>query len=155
MKKLLIVNVFIFFTKFSLSGFVQNTKHRINISINMNIPESFNTPFHDNLITQLNKLDEMKIVKHPQDYMFKIANISKNQIEFSCQSYTGKINLRYTRIVQFKGGNYTVLNILALPYDSVSLPILGIDIVTLPGIYVLIRAYKLFNIFNKSQIISS
>lgn len=37
------------------------------------------------------------------------------------------------RQLSFTGGGYDVLNVIALPRMNTSLPILGIDVVSLPG----------------------
>lgn len=75
----------------------------------------------------------------PDQYRSCCGNMpGKAQIDFECDIKRSK-SIKCLRSIQFTGGGYTVLNIVALPMiDKLHLPILGIDIVLLPGTYVYI-----------------
>lgn len=77
--------------------------------------------------------DFQKVTNIPEDIQYKKSLLMKTPVEFSCQAYKGLNWIRYLRIIKFVGSNYNVLNILAIPFANNSLPILGIDTVTLPG----------------------
>ena len=60
-----------------------------------------------------------------------IGNVGKVQVQFRAAAFTSP-QLRYMRMVSFTGSGYDVFNLVAIPRSGTSLPILGIDIVSLP-----------------------
>jgi Ferredoxin-dependent bilin reductase len=59
------------------------------------------------------------------------GTIGKNDVTYRASAFRSK-SLRYLRVVSFVGEGYDVFNLLAVPKSGVDLPILGIDIVSLP-----------------------
>jgi hypothetical protein len=56
------------------------------------------------------------------------------KIQFNCQAYSSQ-HLEYVRVAQLTGPQYHIFNIVAFPKTDFELPILGIDVVRLPGIF--------------------
>ena len=69
--------------------------------------------------------------------VYRKGNFGNRTVEFSCESYESSI-LSVTRLVSFKGAGVDVFNLLALPRVNDNyifpVPILGIDVVVLPGV---------------------
>ena len=93
------------------------------------------------VLTQLSKLDVLKSVDDiPSDYVNKAGKLGNKTVDFQCTllegSYFSKV-----RLVTFKGSaGFNVFNLLVLPNLNINreiiqlpLPILGVDIVVLPG----------------------
>jgi len=93
------------------------------------------------VLTQLSKLDVLKSVDDiPSDYVNKAGKLGNKTVDFQCNllegSYFSKV-----RLVTFKGSaGFNVFNLLVLPNLNINreiiqlpLPILGVDIVVLPG----------------------
>lgn len=88
----------------------------------------------ESIRSDLEKLDMFTPVKLSEQFSSISSSIGKKTtVTCSCEAFIGRDHIRYLRIIQFLGANCSVLNILGLPYVSNNLPILGIDIVKLPG----------------------
>ena len=78
----------------------------------------------------------------------KEGKFGNKTIEFTCNAYNGKL-LSPVRLVTFKGAGFDVYNLLVMPNkDSGSefpVPILGIDIVVLPGSVIAALDYQPVN----------
>jgi phycoerythrobilin:ferredoxin oxidoreductase len=60
-----------------------------------------------------------------------VGTIGKSNVVFESKAWQSK-SLRYVRLISFVGEGYDVFNFLAIPRSGVALPILGIDVVSLP-----------------------
>lgn len=60
-----------------------------------------------------------------------VGTIGKSNVMFESKAWQSK-SLRYVRLISFVGEGYDVFNFLAIPRSGVALPILGIDVVSLP-----------------------
>ena len=82
-----------------------------------------------NIVDRLDFCERMNVPR-------KEGKLGNKTIEFACNAYRGKL-LSPVRLVTFRGAGFDVYNLLAMPNkDSGSefpVPILGIDIVVLPG----------------------
>lgn len=88
------------------------------------------------LYSKLSECDTLIPYELSSEYSTKTALLGKQTVEYSCDAFTGTNVFQYLRMVKLVGGNYTILNLMGLPrYDKKS-PILGIDLVSLPGMYV-------------------
>jgi hypothetical protein len=89
----------------------------------------------ENVYQQISNSTRLKEVSIEPDYQEAEGILSRDKvIRYSVKAYESR-ELKYFRSVSFHGNGFHVLNILALPNLSVcpNLPILGIDIVSLPG----------------------
>lgn len=80
-------------------------------------------------------LDEVELLKPLEIdniYNKNSGKLGQSLIDFSCEPFNTS-KLRYVRCVSFCGEGYDVFNFVALPWSYYDLPILGIDIVSLPG----------------------
>lgn len=88
------------------------------------------------IATRLNETEPLTPVILPSDLCQAEGTIGRDQIvHFSADAFTSS-RLQYLRRVYFSGSGYDVFNIVAIPKANIDLPILGIDIVILPGEYV-------------------
>ena len=72
-------------------------------------------------------------VQLPDEFSSAKGCISKgNEVTFDVTAFQSK-KLSYIRRVSFKGEGYNVFNFIAFPRANYDLPILGIDVVSLPG----------------------
>ncbi|RYH12565.1 hypothetical protein EON65_37955 [archaeon] len=77
---------------------------------------------------------DMQQIQLPADYAFAEGSINKKDlVQYRCDAYQAP-KLSYLRILRFEGSGFNVFNCVALPELAYDLPILGIDIVSLPGI---------------------
>jgi len=60
-----------------------------------------------------------------------VGIIGKSNVVFESKAWQSE-SLRYVRLISFVGEGYDVFNFLAIPRSGVALPILGIDVVSLP-----------------------
>jgi len=96
--------------------------------------------FDRSIYSKLSECDTLLPYEITSEYTSKSAMIGKQSVQYSCDAFTGTNVFQYLRVVKLVGGNYTILNIMGLPkYDKKS-PILGIDIVSLPGMMIIIIA---------------
>ena len=87
----------------------------------------------DNVKLILKTHERFDIISIDQNYSYRTGIMfGKTPIVFKSDLMSSK-SIRCLRTIQFSGGSYEVLNILALPCVENNLPILGIDIVSLPG----------------------
>jgi len=83
-------------------------------------------------IDRLNHEEILKPILIDSIYRDNNGKLGKSLINYSCKPFcTSK--LRYIRSVSFYGEGYDIFNFVALPWSYYDLPILGIDIVSLPG----------------------
>lgn len=69
----------------------------------------------------------------PEDYAQSEGTLGKDKIvQFQCKAFQSS-QLAYVRYVSFIGDGYYVFNFVVIPKLQYDLPILGIDIVVLPG----------------------
>ena len=87
----------------------------------------------ENVKSILKKNEQFDDISIDTAYSYRTGLIfGKTPIIFKCDLMSSR-NIRCLRTIQFSGGGYEVLNIIALPRIENELPILGIDIVSLPG----------------------
>lgn len=78
---------------------------------------------------------DLQKVPLPADYAAAQGSINKKDaVQYDCDAYQSS-QLSYLRILRFEGAGFNVFNCVALPKLIYDLPILGIDIVSLPGRY--------------------
>ena len=70
----------------------------------------------------------------PVDEMFSsnVGSIGKSNVIFRAKAWESK-SLRYARLISFVGEGYDVFNLMAVPRSGLDVPILGIDVVSLPS----------------------
>eukprot|EP01031_Cornospumella_fuschlensis_P048465 gene48465-59353_t len=69
----------------------------------------------------------------PLDYALAEGSINKkDSVKYSCDAFRPS-RLSYLRVLRFEGAGFNVFNSIALPKLEYDMPILGIDIVSLPG----------------------
>lgn len=71
-------------------------------------------------------------IELPNDFAIVEGELRNKPVTFSCEAHHSS-KLAYLRRVSFHGDGFHALNIMALPRPSYNIPILGIDIVVLPG----------------------
>lgn len=87
----------------------------------------------ERIATRLNETDQLTSVSLPKDLSYAEGFLCRDQIvKFSADAFTSS-KLQYLRRVYFSGSGYDVFNIVAIPRSNINIPILGIDIVILPG----------------------
>ena len=90
--------------------------------------------FENEIGTKLLQLDNFTQVDIGDEYNEKTSKLGSSNISFSCTAYKGQNYIKYLRTIQITGEQYSVLNIMAVPYaHNNQLPILGIDLISLPG----------------------
>ena len=89
-------------------------------------------PWYKNTKAILDQVEVLKPLDIDSVYNKKSGKLGQSLINFSCEPFTTS-KLRYVRCVSFFGEGYDVFNFVALPWSYYDLPILGIDIVSLPG----------------------
>ena len=91
----------------------------------------------DDCIDLLQSIDSYTKVDVPTEFSYAkkpFPTKNSSNVEYSCDFYRGSILTDYLRIVRFVGERYKILNVLVLPKVSAHpLPMLGIDLVVLPG----------------------
>ena len=95
-------------------------------------PSSFFGKWIDETINNLNAADPLTPIPLDKDFSDNIGSIGKKLVYFRAAAYHSKY-LRYLRTISFVGEGYDVLQIVAIPRQGYDIPILGLDIVTLPG----------------------
>lgn len=78
-----------------------------------------------------NKDDPLVPLEIDPIFASNIGKIGKSNVTFHSKAWHSK-SLRYVRLISFVGEGYDVFNFLAIPRSEVALPILGIDVVSLP-----------------------
>lgn len=91
--------------------------------------------WYEGTLERLNRVEPLKKVSLPSDYEEAEGTLGKEQIvRYSCTAFHGTQQIDYFRAVSFHGLNFHVLNMLVIPnLKTADQPLLGIDIVTLPG----------------------
>ena len=133
MSMLVFFNVIFQFNSISL-GFIHTTIFIRNLSKLYQTYDKVHT--ETTILSKILECDNFHKISLPFEYSHIKSTIGSNSVACSSEAYTGEEFIRYFRIINFQGGNYSVMNIMAVPYLNNSLPILGIDVVSLPGTYV-------------------
>jgi len=81
---------------------------------------------------RLEKEEILKPVLIDSIYSNNNGKLGKSLVNYSCKPFSTS-KLRYIRSVSFYGEGYDIFNFVVLPWSYYDLPILGIDIVSLPG----------------------
>jgi hypothetical protein len=68
-----------------------------------------------------------------REYELKSGILLKKSVQYTCQAIASH-NIKYLRSVTFNGEGYNIFDLVAFPFENCTLPILGIDYVTLPGV---------------------
>ena len=122
----------------------KESRHRTNsVLLNHNNKYSFENDINNKLL----ELDNFTRVDIGDEYNDMISRIGNNNISFSCTAYRGQSYIKYLRTITITGEQYNVLNIMAVPHvHNNQLPILGIDLISLPGKQVpqLLALYVIF-----------
>lgn len=123
-----------------------NHQNRLYLENNNEIKtnDEFNKLIHSKLL----ECDTLISYELSSEYASKSANLGKQSVQYSCDAYTGTNIFQYLRIVKLVGGNYTILNIMGLPKYEKKSPILGIDLVSLPGMPYYYRHCYMFISYN-------
>jgi hypothetical protein len=106
--------------------------------------------FYSSITKRLTKCEELRPIPLDNEFCCAVGKLGKSRINFRAEAFNSN-NIRYARMVSFVGEGYDVLNFVAIPRSNVEIPILGIDIVCLPGL-----SFKLlYNMFGLSNCISA
>ena len=89
-------------------------------------------PWYHKTISRLGQEEVLIPIDIDNIYSNNNGKLGKSIINYSCKPFN-TTKLRYIRCVSFYGEGYDVYNFVALPWCYYDLPILGIDIVSLPG----------------------
>ena len=75
-----------------------------------------------------------ELIPIPLDIEFSsnFGSIGKSNVTFVSKAWQSK-SMRYIRLISFVGEGYDVFNFMALPRSNLDVPILGIDVVSLPS----------------------
>ena len=79
-------------------------------------------------------IDDQNLTPLPMDPLFSsnTGNLGKSNVVFHAKAWESK-SLRYARLISFVGEGYDVFNFMAIPREGLDIPILGIDVVSLPS----------------------
>jgi Ferredoxin-dependent bilin reductase len=66
------------------------------------------------------------------EFSSNLGTIGKSNVTFVSRAWQSK-SMRYIRLISFVGEGYDVFNFMAVPRSHLAVPILGIDIVSLPS----------------------
>ena len=67
-----------------------------------------------------------------ESFSSNVGRIGKSNVTFRAKAWESK-SLRYARLISFVGEGYDVFNFMAIPKAGLDIPILGIDVVSLPS----------------------
>ena len=67
-----------------------------------------------------------------EEFSSNVGRIGKSNVTFRAKAWESK-SLRYARLISFVGEGYDVFNFMAIPRAGLDIPILGIDVVSLPS----------------------
>ena len=94
-------------------------------------PGSQFTPFLQTCLLHLNLAHPLVPLEMDPTFASCVGKVGKVEVQFRAAAFTSPL-LRYMRMISFTGSGYDVFNLVAIPQRGISLPILGIDIVSLP-----------------------
>lgn len=83
-------------------------------------------------IKTLSMHEELIPIPLDSEFSSNFGSIGKSNVTFACKAWQSK-SMRYIRLISFVGEGYDVFNFMALPRSHLAVPILGIDIVSLPS----------------------
>lgn len=88
--------------------------------------------WYQKTIESLSLCEPLISIPLDEEFSSSLGLIGKSNVTFKSKAWQSK-SLRYIRLISFVGEGYDVFNFLAIPRSTISLPILGIDVVSLPS----------------------
>lgn len=118
----------------------------INLSKSNNVQSPFSEWYEEIMQLFTTKMnDSMVPISIQADYAYSLGKLGNNSIEFQCNAFKSSRHIDYLRHVSFQSvdtdknsskvatNKFNVFNFVVLPNLGSNIPILGIDIITLPG----------------------
>lgn len=107
--------------------------------------------WYQKTIESLSLCEPLTPIQLDEKFSSSLGNIGKSNVTFKSKAWESK-SLRYIRLISFVGEGYDVFNFLAIPRSGFALPILGIDIVSLPSKFCVNYDIRLYpRMMNKLQ----
>ena len=88
--------------------------------------------WYQNTILTLSNKETLTPIPISPEFSSNMGLVGKSSVTFNAKAWESD-NLRYIRLVSFVGEGYDVFNFLAIPREGLDIPILGIDVVSLPS----------------------
>jgi Ferredoxin-dependent bilin reductase len=101
--------------------------------------------WYQRTIKNLSMHEELIPIPLDCEFSSNCGSIGKSNVTFVSKAWQSK-SMRYIRLVSFVGEGYDVFNFMAVPRSHLAIPILGIDIVSLPSECTMFRGIELLRL---------
>lgn len=88
--------------------------------------------WYQKTIKTLSMHEELIPIPLSSEFSSNLGSIGKSNVTFASKAWQSK-SMRYIRLISFVGEGYDVFNFMAVPRSHLAVPILGIDVVSLPS----------------------
>jgi Ferredoxin-dependent bilin reductase len=88
--------------------------------------------WYQKTIESLSLVEPLVPIELEDSFSSNVGSLGKMNMTFRSMAWQSK-SLRYIRLISFVGEGYDVFNFMAVPRAGTAVPILGIDVVSLPS----------------------